>query len=156
MAVFQSVSFPVRSLFAYAVFGLLATSGCGGGAEGDKFKGERGSVSGKITYKGAAIPAGSSVMFQAAAGYTAVGKTNDKGEYTLTYDNKSTMPALSYTVQVSAPAAAAPAKLDPSNMGKDSTPAAAPFPAKYSAGATSGLEFTVKGGGNKADFELKD
>lgn len=156
MTVLQGVSVQIRLLFAFAVLGPLATSGCGGGATEDKFKGERGSVSGKITYKGAAIPAGSVVMFQAAAGYTAVGKTNDKGEYTLTYENKSTMPAVSYTVQVSAPAAAAPAKIDPANMVKESTPAAFPFPAKYTAGATSGLEFTVKGGANKADFDLKD
>lgn len=155
MTAFQCFSAPVRSLFAFAVVGLLATSGCGGGAEGDKFKGERGSVSGTITYKGAPVPAGSSVVFQAAVGYTAGGKTNEKGEYTLTYEGKSVMPAVAYTVQVSAPAGA-PATIDPAKMGQPSAPAVAPIPVKYSSGATSGLEFTVKGGANKADFELKD
>lgn len=156
MSVFQGVSISVRSLFAFAGLVLLTASGCIGGLEGDKFKGERGSVSGKITYKGAPIPAGSSVIFQAAAGYTGVGKTNDEGEYTLSYNKTSTLPAVSYTVQVSVPAAAAPAKMDPANMGVETAPAPPPFPARYSAGTTSGLEFTVKGGVNRADFDLKD
>jgi hypothetical protein len=133
---------------------LLFVIGCGGGTS-DNFKGERGSVSGKIEYTGKSIPAGSTVMFQSTTGgYTALGKTNDQGEYTLLYNGKQTLPATTYKVQINAPAAP-PATVDPANMGKTAgTPA--PFPAKYNSSSTSGMEFTVKPGANKADFVLID
>ncbi|MBS0207157.1 MAG: hypothetical protein JSS49_30140 [Planctomycetes bacterium] len=138
---------------------LLNLAGCGGGGEGDKFKGERGSVSGKVTYKGQAIPAHSTILFQSReGGYSAGGTIDDKGEYTLTYTGKSTMPAVEYKVQVGPPPPATTTTLmDPSKVGTGApTEPPPPFPAKYSDHSTSGLAFTVKAGANKADFDLVD
>ncbi len=157
---FGSVSLRRRICGISVAAVLLSIVGCGGGGEGDKFKGERGSVTGKVTYKGSPIPAKSVVSFQSKVGsYSATGTINDKGEYTLSYDGKSTLPAVAYVVQIAPPpTAAASGPMDPSKVGT-AAPAkveAPPFPAKYGAAVTSGLESTVKAGANKTDFELVD
>ena len=154
---FVGTSRAICSLGAVAV--MLSMMGCGGGAVEDKFKGERGTVSGKFTYKGAAVPAGCTVVFQSKeGGYSAGGTTNAQGEYTLKYEGGAKLPGVLYLVSISPPPVAPP-KVDATSM-KDGKPPELPppaLPAKYGAPTTSGLEFTVKGGENKAaNFELKD
>lgn len=162
MRVFSSVHFRrVICSFALSSTMISGMMGCGSSGEDDKFKGDRGTVSGKITYKGAPVPAGTSVVFQSkTGGYSAGAATNAAGEYTLNYAGSSKLPAVVYVVGVSPPRAPE-AKPDPSKMATSSTEApkaeAPPaLPAKYNSATTSGLEFTVKGGANKADFELTD
>ena len=149
-----------RSLLGIAaVAAIFNVIGCGAAVEGDKFKGERGSVTGTIVFGGKAVPANTQVLFQSKEGsYAAAGKTNDKGEYTLSYSGKPNMPAVAYKIQLTPPPAAAVDTSDPSKM-VGSTPTevpAGPFPAKYSSTATSGLERTVKAGAQKFDIDLTE
>lgn len=139
--------------------------GCGGGDVGDKFKGERGSVSGKIVYAGKPVPANTQILFQSKeGGYSAGGKTDDKGEYKLIYNGKPLMPAVTYKIQLTPPPGAAANTSDPSKIGTmdPNVPAAVPesppppFPAKYNSIATSGLEKTLKGGANEINLDLTE
>ena len=150
---------------------VCSLAGCGGG-EDDGYKGDRGSVSGKITYKGAAIPANSVVMFQSKEGsYSASGQVSATGEYKLTYNGKSTLPAVAYIVQVTPPPSAGtgpgkvpdPASVRPAEIPQSGSTMAPtkdektlPFPAKYTVATSSGFEFTVKSGPNTANFEMVD
>ena len=144
---------PVAAL-AVAV-AVLVVSGCGGA--GDDFKGERGTVTGKVTYKGKPIPKGSSVLFQSETGsFSAGGITNENGEFSLLYKEAKSVPGVKYLVQIAPPPVPVvntdPAK--PPEPGASAPPL--PFPVKYIGTGTSGLSFTVKAGANSADFELVD
>ena len=146
-------------------FMLLA--GCGGG--GDGFTGPRGQVSGKVTFNGQPVPAGSTVVFQTGEGksYLASGVVEADGTYELQYDRQANIPGVKYLVQITPPAGAAgdgtpvdPMKMDMTKTDvkqakKSAKSATSVFPAKYFSSLTSGLSFEVKKGGNTADFDLQ-
>jgi len=146
-----------------------ALLGCGGA--GDGFNGPRGTVSGKLTFQGKAVPPGSLVTFQAKDGpaFIATGIVKEDGKYGLVYRDKTELPAVTYLVQITPPVAPPAASIDPksANPAKgivgdskaltDAAKAAKlPFPAKFAATTTSKLSFEVKAGSNTADFDLKE
>lgn len=150
MSIFMTSGAWPKSLAVAIV--VLALAGCGG-KEG--FTGPTGTVNGKVTYKGGPIPAGSLVTFLSSEGYAASGTTSEDGSYKLTYEGSENIPATTYKVQLSPPAATASDQLiDPSQPLPEAPPE--PFPSKYAASSTSGLEFTIKEGENPPiDFDLE-
>lgn len=129
---------------AAALF-LLTISGCGPGG----YSGPTGKASGKVSYKGAALPAGTSVTFMSADGFVAAGVTDAGGAFKLMYNGTENVPVGTYNVQLGAPAVSGSGELqlvDPSkplpSAPKD------PFPSKYAASSTSGLQFPIKAGDN--------
>ncbi len=144
---------------------VVVLMGCSRG--GDGFTGDRGTVSGKVTVKGAPAPEGSHVVFQSKEGtnYSASGTVNASGEYSLLYNGKTELPAVTYTATVLPPTTNSSSgtmttEQMTTNVGdmtkaiKSKTKPKLPFAASYSSALTSGLEFPVKKGPNKADFDL--
>lgn len=131
----------------------VVLAGCGSGA-----KGPTGSVTGKVTAKGAAVPAGTNVLFQSNDGPSAGGVVDASGNYTLKCDGSSYIPVGTYKVQVSPPPAPPAPPVDPAKvaMGGAAPVAPPPFPAKYGATATSGFEFKVEAKAQTIDLDLKD
>ncbi|MEO8493524.1 MAG: hypothetical protein ABI614_00530 [Planctomycetota bacterium] len=132
---------------------VLALAGCGGGEGG--FSGPTGTVSGKVTFNGTPIAEGSTVTFISQEGYAAAGTIAADSSYKLIYNGSEKIPAGTYKVQFSPPPAAATDQLvDPSKPLPEAP--VEPFPSKYAASSTSGLEFIVKEGENPPiDIDLK-
>lgn len=145
---------------------LSAVTLLGCSRSGDGFTGDRGEVSGKVTIKGQPAPEGCNVVFQSKDGpnFSALGTVNANGEYSLLYNGKSSLPAITYTATVIPPPDTSMGKMSTDQMTtnaadmtkniKSKTKPKLPFAAAYSSALTSGLEFTVKKGPNKADFDL--
>ncbi|MDP1799364.1 MAG: hypothetical protein Q8K78_17845 [Planctomycetaceae bacterium] len=145
---------------------LCAVVLLGCGRSGDGFTGDRGEVSGKVTIKGQPAPEGCSIIFQSKEGpnYSALGTVNANGEYSLLYNGKASLPAITYTATVIPPLANSSGTMSTEQMTtsaadmtksiKSKVKPKLPFAASYSSALTSGLEFTVKKGPNKADFDL--
>jgi len=137
-------------------------AGCGTG--GDGYKGPRGEVQGTVTVKGAPIPEGCIVLFQAAEGpaYMASGIVKDDGTYQLQYQGTRKLPAVAYKVQISPPPSQGqtspqdPSEIDAEAMKKPAEAAPLPFSEKYASFRTSPLKFTVEEGANVADFDLEE
>jgi hypothetical protein len=131
----------------------LILVGCGSGV-----KGPTGTVTGSVTVKGAAAPAGTNVLFQSNDGYSAGGTVDAAGKYTLKSNGSSYIPAATYLVQVSPPPAPPAPPMDPAKVATGgSAPALPPpFPAKYGSTATSGFQFKIEPKENKIDLDLKD
>jgi len=151
------------AIFALGSF-LLSLAGCQG--DSSPFKGAKGTVKGKVTYKGNPVPAGCSIVFMhQQKSLPATGSTGADGSYSLVMGGKPEILAGEYKVSISPPTKSTPAA-DPSNpeaykafmMGKGAKPAEEkpPFPKKYQIAETSGLTFTVKEGPNPIDIDLKD
>lgn len=166
---FRMVPYPGANLLSMLC--LMFVIGCGGGTD-DGYTGPRGQVSGTITIDGNPIPAGSTVQFQSKTGntYFASSTVKEGGKYELVYQGVTSLPAVTYLVQISppvgdGPATAAPALVDPKEMKpfdvkkmtqeikKDD--AKFPFPVRYHSFNTSKLAFDVKAGANTADFKLE-
>ncbi len=151
----------LRSFFHGVVVAVMCVGllGCGGGAG----KGLN-PVKGKITYKGAPV-AGATVTFAPSGGQgpSAIGMTNDAGEYTL---NTNTLPGAAeghYKVLVSKYEKTAKTQMSPDDMRKmqmtkEKIEAKSEIPAKYGAPPTTNLEATVTKDASKNvfDFDLKD
>lgn len=153
----------MRLQSALLVLLTVVFCGCGGGTASVGYKGAYGQVSGKVTYDGKPVPQGSLVSFIAKDGpqYISTGKVNGNGEYTLTFNGKSNVPAIPCLVQITPPTetASGPAQMTPDQMANagalgKAAPSTAPFPAKYSLATTSKLTFDVKSSKNTADFDL--
>jgi hypothetical protein len=127
--------------------------GCGSGS-----KGPTGTVTGTVTVKGAAVPAGTSVFFQSNDGHSAGGTVDAAGKYTLKCNGSSYIPEATYLVQVSPPPAPKAPPVDPAKVASGGAPPAAPapFPAKYGSTATSGFQFKVEPKAQTIDLDLKD
>ncbi len=147
-------------------FSVVLLLGCGGSG-GDGFKGDRGVVSGRVTVNGQPVPEGCSVVFQSKSGpnYSAIGTVKADGQYSLIYNGNSTLPAVTYTATVLLPtdtAASGNMTTDQMTTGAADIGKAAkskvktkhPFSLAYTSALTSGLEFPVMKGSNKADFDL--
>jgi len=151
------------TVFAFGL-SLLVLAGCQ--ADTSPFKGPKGTVKGKVTYKGNPLPAGCAVVFMhETKSLPATGSIGADGTYSLMMGGKPEVLAGAYKVSLTPPASVA-SGADPSNpeaykafmMGKGakSTVEKPPFPQKYRMAETSGLTFTVKEGPNTFDIELKD
>jgi hypothetical protein len=140
---------------------VTVLAGCGGAADG--FSGSRGTVNGKATLAGKPLPAGCQVLFMATrGGFTASGTVGPEGMFTLQYLVPAGLPVGDYVVQLAPPApAASGTSADPAEMARRLRLSAegksddgAPFPARYTTTATSGLAFTVQPGVNTFDLAL--
>jgi hypothetical protein len=131
--------------------------GCGGG-EGLP-PGATGTVGGKVTYNGQAVPAGSTVTFVGPKGITGSGLTDAGGAYTISMRDGKNVLAGSYKVSVSPPQAA-PLSDDEamklSMEGKPTTQEVKEVPEKYRSPETSPLSFEVKAGANTFDIDMTD
>lgn len=135
--------------------------GCGPAVDG--YSGPRGNVAGRLTIDGAALRNGCQVVFMAARGcFIASGAVAEDGRYTLLYRVSQGLPVGDYVVQLGLPSDYAASIAGPSG-GPQVTDVSAitkawkagmPFPERYLATSTSGLNFTVQPGTNTADFEL--
>jgi len=139
--------------------GAAVLGGCG--STGDGYSGPRGTVTGTITVDDKPVPAGCQVLFMSEKGYTATGIVGEGGNYKLTYA-QGDVPAVEYQVQLTPPATAPVASVDPGKMaanmklskkGPDGK-TDLPFPVRFTSTSSSKMSFTVKEGENKADFAL--
>ena len=126
---------------------LTLPLGCGPGGP------QKGSVSGKVTYKGQPVPKGT-ITFVATApdGRNATGELDPEGNYTLQTEAPGDGALLGeYNVTIYA-------HDEPILDYVPTTPVKPKLlaPAKYENPETSGLKATVKSGSNRFDFDLKD
>jgi hypothetical protein len=153
-----------NSNWRIAVFLLLAGTvflpGCGGSG----LPGPTGTVTGKVTYNGNAIPAGSTITFMhEETSLPAVGEISADGSYSLKMRGGDEILAGKYKISV-VPAATGVAdentdmeayKAMMEGGGTAATPE--PFPKKYQSAETSGETFEVKEGeSNTYDLDMKD
>ena len=144
---------------------LVVILGCGGDTG---ITGPTGTVSGKVTFKGAPLPAGCSIIFTGTtktAG-VAIGTVTTDGKYELREAGGAKVHVGSYLVTLTPP----PTKgLDEKELADlmskpvnndepvvETPPPAGPFPAKYLSSETSGLKFDVKEGANPIDITLTE
>jgi hypothetical protein len=139
----------------------VAFIGCGSETG---YNGPTGTVTGKVTFKGAAAPAGCAVTFWGTdkAGHIAVGSVGSDGSYSLRVSGSEKIPTGSYNVTVSPPAsgpvdekaiAEAMQSGDSSKMPKAVPP---PFPAKFADATTSEIKLDVKECKNLHDIPLTE
>ena len=135
------------------------------GCETGGLSGPTGTVSGKITYNGAPVPAGSTVNFtHDETSMAATGVTGADGSFTLQMQGEGEVLAGSYKILVSPPVQPQagpenPEAYEAMMTGGDAAAAeqpTGPFPQKYQATATSGETFTVKEGPNTYDLDMTD
>jgi hypothetical protein len=147
-----------RSLQSYVVlFGLLAAAGCG----------SKGTISGKLSYRGQQLPTGSRIIFQVETGAVFSGNIRADGSYTVDkippgpvqiaiYVPKVTgvmqkmKGVVSKTKDLQLPGGVTPKKNF--NLSADTKTT---IPPKYGDPKTSGLTYTVKNGKQEHDIELK-
>lgn len=127
--------------------------------------GPKGTVEGKVTYKGEPVPAGSTVTFvHGDTSLPAIGQTGAGGTFKLMMQGGDQLPAGTYSVAVSPPASGEISEQTDMDAYKammegGATAAKAttgPFPEKYQAAETSGVTFEVKEGPNTYDLDMKD
>lgn len=133
---------------------ILGSFGCSGGPTGPS-----GTVAGKVTLNGEAIPAGHTVAFISDSG-SAAATIGAGGSYTLMSGESAQVPIGKYKVTIGLPSAGelSTAEYDKQmEAGGAATKAKAPessIPTKYLVPGTSDLEFEVKEGGNTFDIDL--
>ena len=139
---------------------MFAVAGCWGKAQ------PTGTVSGKVTYKGNPVPAGSLVTFVSDQGGAALGTVDSSGRYQLMFAGKPNVPALKYNISVTFPGVIGPEMTDederkymagdPATIAKFAhKPPTTPIPKKYADEFNSGLSFQIKAGANTFDIELQ-
>jgi hypothetical protein len=121
------------------------------------------SVTGKVTYKGKALPGGR-VIFLLANGQVASGEITKEGTYTIP---KSQTGEAKVTVETSAPPQipkgaggrgglppGAPPEARAAYEGAKDASTYVPIPERYRDPEKSGLKYTIKGGPNTYDIDL--
>jgi len=152
----------MRFLFLLGSTLGLVLSGCSRGPQMAK-------VSGKVTYKGKAVPTGT-IMFHPDSGPTAVGAIGPDGAYTLTTIKKGDGAVVgSHRVTIQATTVGSGSLADPSSFEEEmqlaqrKDPKAKVLvpgkvewivPQKYSRPETTDLTATVESGANTIDFTL--
>ncbi len=144
------------------VAAVAAAVGCSGSDGPQLPEGPKGQVTGKVTYNGSPVPAGSVVNFAPLDedGIAAVGTVASDGSYELSSRGASAVVPGKYAVIVSAPSAVTDTS-DEEAMRRlyengEAEAKKDPFPSRYTQVATSGLEFDVAEGEQTIDIELKD
>ena len=123
----------------------LGLAGCEGGAASRKLP--IGTVSGKVTYKNQALPAGQ-IVFEHSSGEIVASTLGKAGEYSLE------VPVGTNRVMVKS---SEPDQPNPDPNGLPRTlPGKSRIPDKYMSFSASGLSFTVKAGKNTNDVALTD
>ena len=132
----------------------VGASGCNGGGMPD---GATGTVGGKVTYEGAAVPAGCVVSFMGPKGITGSGQTDAAGAYTISMRDGKEVLVGKYRIAITPPA---PAPLSDeeamklSMSGKTTTQKVKEVPDKYRSPEGSPLSFEVKEGPNTFDIAM--
>jgi len=133
--------------------------GCGGGG-GSLPPGETGKVKGKVTYNGAPVPTGWSIVFMHdETSQTGTGTIGANGSFMLRMQGGSKILAGDYQVCLTPPLAGdsdddAAAAMEKAMAGEEE--AGSVIPVKFQAYDTSELTFDVKAGDNDANFDLED
>lgn len=127
-----------RAGLAWLALAIVVASGCGAGKP-------EGSVSGKVTYNGNPVAAGS-VNFLSTAGVGAQAPISNG-----TYSVNGPLATGEYSVYVAPPL---PTPQPPGT--KPAPPPKFDVPAKFQDAKTSGLKLTVKTGKNDLPIEIKD
>jgi hypothetical protein len=127
--------------------------------------GPKGTVTGKVTYNGNPVPAGSTITFiHGGTSLPAMGQIGADGSFKLMMQGGDQVPAGTYAVSVSPPPSAEISEETDMEAYKaimeggataPKTPAG-PFPQKYQSAETSGVTFDVKEGANTFDLDMKD
>ena len=135
--------------------GMTLLGGCGRGG----LDGPTGTVSGKITLKGAPLGDASVMFFGENNGDTATGVLQSDGTYSLKYGTGFSVPAGDYRVAIVAGPPPGVASTNPADLMKTIKPPASAkslIPQKYNDPKTSTLIAVVKEGSNPdISFELK-
>jgi len=126
--------------------------------------GPKGTVQGKVTYKGKPVPAGSTIMFvHGATSLAATAQIGADGSYTAMMAGGDQLPAGKYSISVSPPASGEISEQTDMEAykrmmegGAASTTPTGPFPEKYHAAETSGVTFELKEGPNTFDLDMTD
>ncbi|MBP88245.1 MAG: hypothetical protein CMJ64_16260 [Planctomycetaceae bacterium] len=150
-----------RTELLIGLLGLLfaVAIGCGGGG-GSLPPGETGKVKGKVTYNGAPVPVGWTIVFMHdETSQTGTGTVETDGSFTLLMQGGSKILAGDYKVCLTPPAPGdtdgdAAAAMEKAMAGQSD--AAAAIPVKFHKYGTSELTFNVKPGDNEANFDLED
>jgi hypothetical protein len=132
-----------RSVVSLLSITISLALGCGGKSTGDK---DKGTITGKLTVKGAAPAPGSTIKFTGSDGKEASGGVDVDGTYTVS----DVAPG---DAKISVTGAASATAVGGAAMPGMATAKGAPIPQKY---ATPGVipSFTVKKGENKHDIDL--
>lgn len=150
---------PSRAVALVGLVVLVALPGCGDSG----LKGPHGTVHGKITVDGAAVPSGTIVTYISEAGGTASGMADAEGAYRLTSMYGESVPVGNYKVVVmpaSVESSLTPEQQMEESMqamqsGNDNAPADnARIPTKYGNFATTPESREVKEGENEIDISL--
>jgi hypothetical protein len=143
----------VPVLFALATAFLLS-SGC----KKKTVDGPAGTVSGKVTFKGNAVPEGCVVIFSPeSGGESATGTVDSGGSFKLYYKGGTDIPVGKYKVNVT-PAVVneTPQEAMERSMRKEKLKGESEVPQKYRRPETSGETFDVKEGKNTYSLDMKD
>jgi hypothetical protein len=135
---------------------LMLACGCGGGS--DAVEGPTGTVSGNISYKGAAVPAGCTVTFAPVSGdLPSSGQVDSSGNFSLFLKGGTAIPVGMCNVSVTLPVLDETPQQAMERMQSGGTEEEVPeVPEKYRDAATSGETFEVKKGANTYDLNMKD
>jgi hypothetical protein len=152
-------------IMVVAFAGLSVLSGCGGGGSKPLVMG---SVKGKVTLDGKALPAGCKITFiHKEKSFPATGDIGSDGSYTLLFNGKPAVPVGTYDVTIVPPHEEAGPAADPSNpeaykkMMMGGALAKAPLnqeavPRKYQVASSSKLTCTViEGQETVFDLDMK-
>jgi len=135
----------------------LMMSGCGSG--GGLPAGKKGTVNGKVTYKGQPVPQGCIVSFVGPSGITGTGVTDGSGNYRISMRDGTNVLAGGYRVAVSPPPPPPLSDEEAMKMsmsGKSTVQVVKEVPEKYRNPEKSPLTFEVMPGANTFDIAMTD
>lgn len=121
------------------------------GCSAQGFEGPTGTVEGKLTMKGQPLTPGTIVTFISVEGFAASGKTDPDGNFNLMFRGTEQVPVSHYRVQLAPARRSEEPQFDTDlsqHRGRVANRPTRPFPEKYSASTTSGLEVDVREGDN--------
>jgi hypothetical protein len=158
--------FVQRSQFPRQLAGfILACLLCGFAGCGEKgaYTGPKGTVRGKVTYKGKPISEGATVTFKAeeSGGWTASGVVRSGGEYTIKTSAGDRLPVGKYKVVILGKPAdnvqmSPEAAMKAMQAGKTFEDKNPDIPARYRDFSTTTEEFTLKEGPNECNIDMDD
>ena len=162
----KMLSIPNHSVFwaSIAVIWALFVTGCEPGS--NEYMGPTGTVSGKVTLNGKAVPEGCRLAFVSDAGFSASGTVGADGSYQLSVlksgGSSPKIPVATYRVSVGPPSSGEMSEAEYEAMmdssasgGAEAASTKSVIPDKYQAAATSELTFDVTEGANTIDIDLK-
>ncbi|MFI4874477.1 MAG: hypothetical protein ACIALR_04040 [Blastopirellula sp. JB062] len=137
--------------FLRGYYALILVSLFVWGCSSKGFEGPTGTVEGKLTMKGKPLSPGTIVTFVSIEGFAASGKTDPEGKFSLMFRGTDQIPVSHYRVQLAPARRSEEPQFDTdlsNHRRRDSARSKRPFPEKYSASTTSGLEVDVREGEN--------